>query len=83
MAYEKPANLLHPLPLNSGGTKEVQVQPLGPRHFRLTPWPYSYMELTFLLPVRHVEGKTFESAEALAAAFEEAKPKQIPVTLVQ
>jgi hypothetical protein len=83
VAYEKPANLLHPLPLNRGGTKEVQVQPLGPRHFRLAPWPYSYLELTFLLPVRHVEGKKFESSEALAAAFEDAEPKQIPVTVVR
>jgi hypothetical protein len=83
VAYAKPANLLHPLLLNSGGTKEVQVQPLGTRHFRLAPWPYSYPELTFLLPVRHVEGKTFESSEALTAAFEDAEPKQIPVILVQ
>jgi hypothetical protein len=83
VAYQKPANLLHPLLLKNGGTKEVMVQPLGPRHFRLEPWPYSYMELTFLLPVRHVEGKAFQSSEALSAAFEAAEPKQIPVTLVQ
>ncbi|MFZ1941205.1 MAG: DUF3891 family protein [Terracidiphilus sp.] len=83
VAYAKPANLLHPLPLNGGGTREVLVQPLGPRNFRLTPWPYSDRELTFLLPVRHVEGKTFKTSEALAAAFGDAEPKQIPVTLVQ
>jgi Protein of unknown function (DUF3891) len=83
VAYEKPATLLHPLPLNGGRTTEVKVMPVGPRRFQLAPWPFYDPELTFLLPARHVEGKTFASSEALAAAFEEADEKHLPVTLVQ
>jgi hypothetical protein len=83
VAFSRPANLLHPLPLNGGGAKEVKVQSLGPRRFQLAPWPFCEPELTFQLPVRHVEGKTFNSSEALAAAFEDADEKHIPVTLVQ
>jgi hypothetical protein len=83
VAFSRPANLLHPLPLNGGGAKEVKVQPVGPRRFQLAPWPFFYPEVTFQLPVRHVEGGTFDSSEILAAAFEDAEEKRIPVTLVQ
>jgi Protein of unknown function (DUF3891) len=83
VAYGKPANLLHPLPLSQGGGKEIQVQSLGPRHFRLAPWPFFYPELPFQLIARHVEGKTFKSSEELDAAYEDAEPMHLPVTLVQ
>jgi len=83
VAFSGPANLLHPLPLNHGGAKEVQVQAVGPRSFRLTPWPFFYPELTFQLPARHVEGKRFATSEELAAAFADADEKHLPVTLVQ
>lgn len=83
VAYSQPANLLHALPLNGGGTQQVRVQPLAPRRFQLAPWPFLDPELTFQLPARHVEGKTFASSEALAQAFFDADEKHIPVVLVQ
>jgi len=83
VAYSRPGNLLHPLPFTHGGAKEIQVLPVGPRHFRLAPWPFFYPELPFQLTARHVEGKTFKSSEELAAAFDDAEPKHLPVTLVQ
>jgi Protein of unknown function (DUF3891) len=83
VAYAREANLLHALPQNGGGDKEVQVRAVGPRHFRLEPWPFAYPELTFQLPARHVEGKAFASSEALSAAYEGADEKHLPITLVQ
>ena len=83
VAFSKPANLLHPLPLNGGGEQAVQVKPVGLRRFQLEPWPFFDPELTFHLPARHVEGKTFASSEKLAEAFEDADEKHIPITLVQ
>jgi Protein of unknown function (DUF3891) len=83
VAYMRDANLLHPLPLNGGGEKEVGVHPTGPRQFRLAPWPFAYPELTFQLPARHVEGKRFDSSAALAAAYDDAYEEHLPVTLVQ
>jgi len=83
VAYSQPANLLHPLPLRSGGASEVKVQPMSMRQFRLVPWPFFYPELTFQLPARHVEGKTFAAPEALAEAFSDAEVLHLPVTLVQ
>ncbi|HEX3891410.1 MAG TPA: DUF3891 family protein [Terracidiphilus sp.] len=81
VAYTSPAHLLHPLSLNDGSTSEVQVFPLGPRHFRLEPWPFAEAELTFEFPARHVAGKTFGSSEQLTAAYLAAEEQRLSVTL--
>jgi hypothetical protein len=73
--------LLHPLPLNNGSASEVRVLPLGPRNFRLTPWPFSEPEMRFVFPARHVRGKRFDSSAQLEAAFHEAQPEQMTVVL--
>jgi hypothetical protein len=81
VAYSSPAHLLHPLPRNDGGASEVQVLPLAPRHFRLTPWPFAETELTFSFPARHVQGKNFADSESLRAAFHKARVERLTVTL--
>lgn len=81
VAYASPAHLLHPLPLNDGRTAEVQVVPLGPRHFQLTPWPFEEQELHFNFPARHVEGKVFSTSAELDAAFTAAEQRTLTVTL--
>jgi hypothetical protein len=81
VAYEAPAHLLHPLPLNNGGTAEVSVHPLAPRHFRLTPWPFAQPQLIFKFPARHVEGRFFSNAETLESAFHAAPIEQLTVML--
>ncbi len=83
VAFSRPANLLHPLPLNGGGFSHVQVLPVAPRHFRLTPWPFAEPELIFHFPARHVDGKKFTSAAALDAAFSVAEVTKISVNLTQ
>jgi hypothetical protein len=72
VAFAAPADLLHPLPLNDGGSAEVRVLPIAPRRFRLEPWPFTETELTFNFPARHVEGKTFASSGELEQAFASA-----------
>jgi hypothetical protein len=81
VAFAAPANLLHPLPLNDGGSVEIEVMPIGPRHFRLTPWPFAEGELTFEFPARHVEGKRFGSPAELEAAFLGAREERLSVRL--
>jgi hypothetical protein len=81
VAYSSPAHLLHPLPLNDGGTAEVKVVPLGPRHFQLTPWPFEEHELQFDFPARYVEGKVFSTSDALDVAFAAAMDQTLTVTL--
>lgn len=81
VAFSAPANLLHPLPLNDGGTAEIQVVPIGSRHFRLTPWPFGGAEMTFVFPGRHVEGKLFTDSPSLETAFHAAPVEQLTVTL--
>jgi hypothetical protein len=81
VAFDGNADLLHPLPLKDGGTAEVEVQPIGPRHFRLAPWPFAEAELRFQFPARHVDGDRFESSVALDERFQAAAVEQLTVTL--
>lgn len=83
VAYASPAHLLHPLPLINGSASEVQVTPIAPRHFRLTPWPFEEKELLFHFPARHIEGKSFPSSQDLESAFHAAKQEDLTVTLTQ
>jgi hypothetical protein len=83
VAFSSPAHLLHPLPLNDGAAAEVQVTPIGPRHFRLTPWPFVERKLTFHFPARYVAGKTFASSSELEAAFLAAQQEDLTVTLAE
>jgi hypothetical protein len=81
VAYAAPAHLLHPLPLNNGSTAEVRVQPVGPRQFRLAPWPFAESEMRFTFPARHVEGKTFAASPDLDHAYSAAPQQMLSVTL--
>jgi len=83
VAFDKPAHLLHPLPLNDGSTSEVRVHPIAPRHFRLDPWPFAEPRLEFQFPARQVQGERFASSDALEAAFHQASIEQLSVTLTQ
>jgi hypothetical protein len=83
VAFASPAHLLHPLPLNGGGSFEVEVLPIGPRHFRLEPWPFAKPELSFGFPARQVQGKFFADSESLEAAFHAAPVERLTVTLFE
>ena len=81
VAFDAPANLLHPLPRNDGNATEVQVMPIGVRHFRLAPWPFEEAEREFVFPVRHVVGRLFADSRGLEAAFHAAPVEQLTVRL--
>jgi hypothetical protein len=81
VAFDRPADLLHRLPLNDGGSAEVQVLPLGQRHFRLAPWPFAEPELSFQFPARHVSGHIFNSSAQLGEAFHASPGEQLTVKL--
>lgn len=81
VAFDAPANLLHPLPLNNDSSTEVQVLPLGPRKFRLDPWPFSEPQLQFSFLAKHVEGKLFATSEELQEAYAKASQSVLTVNL--
>jgi hypothetical protein len=81
VAYSSVAHLLHPLPLNREGTAEVKVLPIGPRQFRLTPWPFAEPSLAFSFPARHVTGKVFADSHSLETAFHAAPIERLTVSL--
>jgi hypothetical protein len=81
VAFGLPADLLHPLALNGGGTAEVRVMPVAERHFRLTPWPFAQHQVRFEFPAQHVAGKLFGNSGELEAAFAGAPVERLAVTL--
>lgn len=83
VAFDAAADLLHPLALNDGGTAEVRVLPMGPRHFRLEPWPFAESGKVFSFPARHVEGKMFGSSAELDMAYAAARSETLTVRLSQ
>jgi Protein of unknown function (DUF3891) len=81
VAYDRPAHLLHPLPMKDGSTVEVKVFPVARRHFRLSPWPFAESELTFQFPAKHVEGRVFGASAELEELYSVAEEMQLSVTL--
>jgi hypothetical protein len=81
VTFDGPANLLHPLALSGGGTAEVQVAPIGSRHFRLSPWPFEGREVRVTFPARHITGKLFADSRTLEEAFHAAAVERLTVTL--
>ena len=80
VASMSPATLLHPLPTVNGPTT-VSVEPLAPRHFRLTPYPFDTPTLTFQIPARHIEGHLFDASATLAKAFEASPVETLEITV--
>jgi len=81
MDYGNSATLLHPLPLNDGGTAEVRVTPLGERSFALKPWPLREERVSIEFPARFVEGKKFRSSDQLQELVNAAKVEMLTLTL--
>jgi hypothetical protein len=81
VAFAGAADLLHPLPLNGGGTAEVKVTAVGPRRFRLEPWPFAERDLRFAFPARHVAGRLFAKSGDLDAAYRAAAVEELTVAL--
>ncbi|HTV05908.1 MAG TPA: DUF3891 family protein [Acidobacteriaceae bacterium] len=81
VAYRKHATLLHPLPLRDGNYSTVDVDAVGDRRFRLTPYPFAEAPLAFHFPARHVTGHTFATAVELQSSFAEATVEMLTVTL--
>jgi hypothetical protein len=79
--YQKPASLLHPLRLKDGSAHAVAVESLGERYFCLTPFPFSSSPVELQFPTRHVEGKSFASAQALQEQFANTDVTMLKVTI--
>ena len=79
--YQKPATLLHRLRLKDGAAESIVVESLGERYFCLTPFPFDVSPVEVEFPARHVEGKTFATAEALQEQYTNAEVTMLKVTI--
>lgn len=73
--------LPHPLALRSGASATIHVQPLGPRHFQLAPWPFSAPELRLEFPARRIIGHVFTTLESFTETFQQAPTEILSVRL--
>ena len=76
-----PIDLPPALPQQSGDDIPMRVEPFGPRHFRLAPWPLAQPELRLELPARQVIGHQFTQRETLADAYALAREEKFIVRL--
>jgi Protein of unknown function (DUF3891) len=81
--FAGPASLLHPLPLNGGGTAEVKVLRVGPRRYKLSPWPFNRPVVETQITGRPVRGETFHDNAELQTRYAESAPVSIPVVLTE
>jgi hypothetical protein len=81
IAYMQPSTLLHPFPTTEGSLTTITVEPLGPRRFRLHPYPFDTPEFTCTVPARHVPGKLFSSHDELAARFAAAPIESLAIAI--
>jgi hypothetical protein len=79
--YDGAATLLWPLCLTDGGAREVRVERVGERRFRLSPYPFAEPERVFSLRARFVAGKTFASNAVLRVGFSGAKVETLVVSV--
>jgi hypothetical protein len=81
VAFMHPATLLHPMPTHDGNARPVDVLPLGPRHFRLAPYPFREPSITVSVPARHVTGHLFASSEDLTEKFTAAPVQHLEIVV--
>jgi hypothetical protein len=81
VAYMRPATLLHPHKLVDGSYTEVTVEPVAPRHFRLSPYPFDRANFTLTVPARHVEGHLFATSGELAEKFAAAPVQSLEIAI--
>lgn len=79
--YPQRSHLLHPLRRKDGSAQEIRTTRIGERHFQLEPWPFEQRTLSFVLPARHIQGKSFESANELQTAYTSAPVQTLHVRL--
>lgn len=80
--YPHPAGLLHPLPLNGGGTREVAVHHVTDRTFWLDPWPFKDPALEVGVSGRRVTGEKFASESEIAAAYRNAPEETLTLRIL-
>jgi hypothetical protein len=79
--FDGQATLLHPFVTSGGATTEIEVQRIGDRIFRLSPYPFSQPEISFTFPARFVPTETFASSEDLREALKCADTVDVSVTI--
>ncbi len=79
--FDRPATLLHPLKKLQGDAQQIQVERVGERSFRLSPYPLREPEMRFSLRARFVAGVRFNSSAELADLLAKAPVQTLEVVI--
>jgi hypothetical protein len=79
--FDRPATLLHPLRTQPGTTQQVEVERIGERSFRLTPYPLREPGMRFCLRARFVPGTRFTSSTELTDRLAGAPVQTLEVVI--
>jgi hypothetical protein len=79
--FEGHATLLHPFATSSGDVTEIQVERVGEREFRLSPYPFATSPILLSFPARFVPNETFATDEELRKALDGAETIDLWVTI--
>ncbi len=77
--FDGQATLLHPFTTRDGMTTEIQVQRIGERIFRLSPYPFSQPQISLTHPARIAPKEIFTCAEDLHDSLSRAETVHLPV----
>ena len=79
--FDKPATLLHPLRTQNGLAQPIEVERIGERSFRLSPYPLREARMRFALRARFVPGVRFASSDELARKLAGASMQMLDVVI--
>lgn len=79
--FDKPATLLHPLRTQNSSMQPINVERIGERSFRLSPYPLREPEMKFELRARFVPGVRFGSSDELAQKLAGASMQVLDVVI--
>jgi hypothetical protein len=81
--FAGPATLLHPLRMQDGTARHIEVERVAARSFRLSPYPLREPVMRFALRARFVPGTLFTSSAELSDRLAEAPMQTLDVVISQ
>lgn len=81
--YPEPIPLRHRHQTLDGEWVTIMCHPLGERCYRLDPYPLDAPVVTFSVPAKRIQGKTFPDSDALRQAYAGAESTNLQITIQQ
>lgn len=81
VAYDAPGQLRHPQPKRDGSEVTIALNPSGPHHYNLDPWPLDQPRIVFTIPYRQVARQDTASLQGFREAYHRAPMEYRQITV--